>query len=159
MIENVISVRALVLAEVLIVASALVFFYFVVRRSIRGKRSPARRQFSGIATSMPLDFLRPENRKLREIPAEEAVWIDFTSISVDPNGKTYVYLDAKVHEEPTITSIRVFVDRDGYRLTLPKGRITSLAYTPRQLSSMVDYGPVIAITVEETSAAERNSGR
>jgi hypothetical protein len=49
---------------------------------------------------MPVDFLKPERRKLSELAPGATACVDFFAIAVDLSGKTYIDLDSRVYEEP-----------------------------------------------------------
>jgi hypothetical protein len=139
----------LICAEVLPSILLLVGFWAWLRR--RERAGLARRSASGKpAAHMPVDFLKPERRKLRELAPGATACIDFTDVSVDLSGNTYVGLDAKVYEEPHMNTVTVREMDGGYILLIPKGRGDRRMFTPRRLyTSIANYAPVIQIVEDE----------
>jgi hypothetical protein len=76
------------------------------------------------------------------------VFINFTEVSVDLEGKTWVDMDAKVDDKRTLESVMVRVEKEGVILTLPsKERAVPVKYAPRRLY-IGTYAPVIQIIEE-----------
>jgi hypothetical protein len=140
----------LICAEVLPSSLLLVGFWAWLRW--RERASLVRRAAGGKqAAHMPVDFLKPERRRLRELAPGATACINFTDVSVDLSGKTYVELDARVYEEPHMHTVTVREMDGGYILLIPKGRRDRMMFTPRRLyTSIANYAPVIQIVEEES---------
>ena len=139
----------LVCAEVLPSILLLVGFWAWLRR--RELAGLVRRFASGKqAAHMPVDFLKPERRKLSELAPGEIACIDFSDVSVDLSGKTYVELNARVYEEPQMHTVTVREMDGGYILLIPKGRRDRRMFTPRRLYTSIAYAPVIQIVEDES---------
>ena len=97
---------------------------------------------------MPLDFLKPEPLKLSELPMDQDAQINFTAITVDLDGSTWVNVDEPLREKANFMSVTVCPVEGGYRLTLPKKREgePQLTFTPRQRPRIMQtYAPVVEI--------------
>jgi hypothetical protein len=85
----------LICAEVLPTTLLLVCFWAWSRRQ---KRTGLPKTVTGgkQAAHMPVDFLKPEPRKLSELAPGATACVDFFAIAVDPSGKTYIDLDSSL---------------------------------------------------------------
>ena len=106
---------------------------------------------ASLAAHMPLDYLKPEPRKLKEVPLGETVWISFTDVQVDKRGRTFVDANARVHEEQLGSHVKVRLEKNGAIVTLPT--VKRFEYTPGRLYSYMttSYLPVIEILQENYS--------
>jgi hypothetical protein len=98
---------------------------------------------------MPLDYLRPEPRKLREVPLGHEAYINFAEIEVDLEGATWVDTEAKVYEDADFSKVKVRPVEGGYVLTLLKREGPPFRFTPRPLHSAGSYAPVNEIIEEQ----------
>jgi hypothetical protein len=126
-----------------------------LRRKRRAGPAKWRMRDGKQATLMPVDFLKPEPRKLKELEPGATAHIDFTQISVDLAGKTYVRLEATIVEEPGFTTVTVCEKDGGYTLFLPKERSDLMVFNPRQLFFTVEYAPVVEIVIDHVESESR----
>lgn len=102
------------------------------------------------AAHMPVEFLKPERRKLSELAPGATACIDFSDVAVDLSGKTYIDIDSKLFAEPHRSTVTVREMDGGYILSIPKGRRDPMLFTPRRLlTSIASYAPVIQIVEDE----------
>jgi hypothetical protein len=134
-----------------VVPSSLLLLGFWAWLRWRERSGLAKRTASGQqAAHMPVDFLKPERRKLSELAPGATAFIDFTDVSVDLSGKTYVELDARVYEESHMHTVIVREMDGGYILLIPKGRRDGRMFTPRRLYTSIAHAPVIQIIEDES---------
>jgi hypothetical protein len=99
---------------------------------------------------MPVDFLKPERRKLSELAPGATGSVDFSAIAVDLSGKTYIDLDSRVYEEPHSNMVTVKEMNGGYIRSIPKRPRDPMLFTPRRrLTSIANYAPVIQIAEDD----------
>jgi hypothetical protein len=102
------------------------------------------------AVHMPVDFLKPEPRKLSELAPGATACVDFPAIAVDLSGKTYIDLDSRVYEEPHSNMVTVKEMDGGYILSIPKRPRDPMLFTPRRLlTSIANYARVIQIAEDD----------
>lgn len=146
------SIRELTLligAELLPSSLLLIGFWAWSRRQVR-TGLPRGITCGKQAAHMPVDFLKPERRKLSELSPGATAYIDLSGVAVDLSGSTYVELDSRVYEEPHNNTVRVREMDGGYILSIPKGRRDTIRFTPGRLfTSIARYAPVIQIGEDE----------
>jgi hypothetical protein len=124
-----------------------------IRKIQEGTPDPEKQpRFRDPAVRMPLDYLKPEPRKLSEVPPGEEAYISRVCVVVDLAGATWVDTGASVFEMPDTSYVRVqLIEDTGYILTLPK-RDSPFQFTPGHLFPGRTYAPVIRI-IDENAAA------
>ncbi len=102
---------------------------------------------------MPMDYLKPEPRKLLELGGSDNVYVSFTSISVDLQGTAWVDTDTQIYEESRFDLVQVrLIENEGYVLSLPKQERRRFQFTPKRLVSVCSYAPVIQVIEEENDS-------
>ncbi len=120
----------------------------------RGRPSPLVRESvdHSKAVHMPLDYLRPERRKLWELPIGEIAHIDSSDVAVDLRGASFIDQDARIYEHTNWHTVEVRRESAGYILTLAKEQ--QVSFTPRPLYSSSVYLPVIEILIKDSKPTE-----
>jgi hypothetical protein len=123
-----------------------------VRTGQRENAAPPPR-LDGPAKHMLVDYLKPEPLELSEVPAGQDAYVNFTAVTVDLDGTTWVDTDTLLCDQASFMSVAVRRVEGGYRLTLPKQKQPGpqLTFTPRRRVSVLNYAPVVEI-VQEASA-------
>ncbi len=115
--------------------------------SVHGDRTAPTSHLEGQAKHMPLDYLTPEPLKLSDVPAGQDAYLNFTAVTVELDGSTWVDIDASLYDKPNFMSVTVRQLEGGYRLTLPRQREegSQMKFTPKRRSSACNYAPVVEI--------------
>jgi SpoVK/Ycf46/Vps4 family AAA+-type ATPase len=106
------------------------------------------------AVTMPLSYLRPPQRKLSSVPDGETVYISCSEVGVDPGGKTFVDLDAKVEDGPGFMNVKVRLVEGGCTLILEK-RERPFHFTRHSMQLSDAYIPVVQILEEEVDEEDK----
>ncbi len=111
-------------------------------------------RLDGSAKHMPVDYLKPEPLGLSKLPAGQDAYVNFTAVTVDLDGKTWVDTDSSLCDRASFMSVTVRRVEGGYRLTLPKQKQPGpqLTFTPRRRLSVANYAPVVEIVQSESAA-------
>jgi hypothetical protein len=120
------------------------------RQRLKEKRTHPDMEFDR-AVQMPTAYVKRGKRFLKDVPDLETVVINFTDITVDPKGRTFVDLDAEVLREHTLVTVSVRMEREGCILTMaanPKWRTLQFR-TGELLKAIKTYTPVIQIIEEK----------
>jgi hypothetical protein len=108
------------------------------------------------AVQMPKAYLRPRERRLRQLTFGETGAINRSDVAVDLNGKTWVEYDARLRDRDRYSTVEVRLEKGGCVLILPPPdeKIPIQFSEHRLYSSITTYLPVIAVAIEPVRPPE-----
>jgi hypothetical protein len=107
---------------------------------------------------LPAEHIEAEPKKVAEMSAGDTAYISWASITVTPEGKTFVEKKASLSGESGFYSIKIRRVPEGIVLTLPQKR-DRLKGRPHKLWIGVEYLPVVQILEEEDVAEDKRESR
>lgn len=98
------------------------------------------------------DFLRKSvPRLLPGVQIGETVWVNFTEMEVDEEGRCFLNPGATASERALAASVMVERRGDGYHVTIPQSLARLARWEPGRHATKGHY-PVASLTIEKADA-------
>ena len=98
---------------------------------------------------MPLEFLEPGPRSLKDVPEGDEAFVIFTAVRVELDGSVFVDTNVKTYEKRSLETVLIKNLGEGYSLTLPRRHKYTPEPIPEILFAKGMYRPVVEIIEDD----------